>query len=62
MAVHPNFPLRASDQADVMRIYLDLMIERERAASAPTSMIKQPVGPRNDSHHMQFPQELLDLD
>jgi hypothetical protein len=47
MASESDFPLRASDQADVIRIFLDLMIENERAERAPEVTANQPVAPRN---------------
>ena len=52
MAIHPDsrFPVIASDQADVIRVFLDLMSERERAERAPRDNGKQPVGPGSDSY------------
>ena len=52
MANHPisNFPLLASDQADVIRIFLELMRESNhvgRVSEATTT--NKPLGPRRDS-------------
>ena len=51
MSIHPdsNFPLLADDQADVIRIFLELMSDGDRAVRAPEATTDQPVGPRNDS-------------
>lgn len=50
MSMHPipSFPLLASDQADVIRIYLELMSARESAAHAAGIPTDQPVAPCND--------------
>jgi hypothetical protein len=65
MASQPNsyFPLLASDQADVIRIYLELMGEgnhAERVSDVRTT--NAPLEPRNDSNNSCFPSELLDLE
>lgn len=64
MSIHPNssFPLLASDQADVIRIFLDLMSKNERAEHSAGSTSSQPVGPRNESNDPSFPGNLLDLE
>ncbi len=65
MAIHPNsnFPLLASDQADVIRIFLELMGEgnyAERVCEVRTT--NHPLEPRNDLNDSSFPSELLDLE
>jgi len=62
MAIHPdsNFPLLASDQSDVIRIFLELMKESDHAGRAPEFTTNQPVGPRNDSSGSWLPGEPLD--
>jgi hypothetical protein len=64
MSIHPNpsFPLLASDQADVIRIFLELLSERERAARASEVAASQPLGPRNDSNDLWLPRQPPDLD
>jgi hypothetical protein len=45
-----SFPLLASDQADVMRIFLELMAERRSPTARISEVaIDKPLGPRNDS-------------
>ncbi|MGA3049250.1 MAG: hypothetical protein ABSD67_21645 [Terracidiphilus sp.] len=63
MTIQPNsnFPLLASDQADVIQIFLELMIERDRAGQAPEVTTNQPVGRRNDSDNSLFPRDPFDL-
>jgi hypothetical protein len=63
MSIQPNsnFPLLASDQADVIQIFLELMIERDRAGHASEATTNQPVGPRNDSDGSLFPSDPSDL-
>ena len=57
MSIHPDssFPLLAGDQADVIRIFLDLMSkgDRSRAPSEVTS--HQSVGARKDPNDSSFP-------
>lgn len=60
MAFHPNIPLRASDQAEVIQIFLDLMIEADRAGRSSETTSNQPVGPRDDSHDGWFPSDVPD--
>jgi hypothetical protein len=65
METHPNafFPLLASDQADVMRIFLDLMCEGKPAArvhEAKTSPVSWE--PRWDFNESGFLGETIDLD
>lgn len=51
--MHPtsNFPLLASDQADVIRIFLELMSARR----VPEAAADQPAGPAIDSNDSCFP-------
>ncbi len=60
MAIHPNFPVLESDQADVIQIFLDLMIERERTGHAPEVTANEPAGTCNESQDSWFPGELSD--
>ena len=64
MSIHPesSFPLLAGDQADVIRIFLELMAEGDRVerASELTATPKR-VGPRNDSDDRWLPGEPSDL-
>jgi hypothetical protein len=51
MSIHPNssFPLLASDQADVIRIFLELMREGDHAERVPEATTnKKPLGPRTE--------------
>jgi hypothetical protein len=60
MAIHPSssFPIRASDQADVIRIFLELMRERYPSRREPEVIS----GCRSSSDRPAIPGELLDLD
>jgi len=51
MSIHPDtsFPLLASDQADVIRIFLDLMSQGDRTGVASDVTSNSQPGPRNDS-------------
>jgi len=64
MSIHPNasFPLLASDQADVIRLFLELMSEGDRAERASKVTSNQPVGPGNDSSNPWFPRELFEAE
>jgi hypothetical protein len=65
MTVHPNssFPLLASDQADVIRIFLDLMREGGLAGRVhETATTAKQLGAGPDYSDAQTPRELLDLD
>ena len=46
MAIHPisSFPLLASDQADVIRIFLELMREQEPAGGASDNASSETLG------------------
>jgi hypothetical protein len=59
---NPYFPLLASDQADVMRIFLDLMCENKHAEpvhEAKTASV--PWEPRWDFNESGFLGESIDL-
>ncbi len=64
MAIHPDpsFPLNRNDQVDVIRIFLELMRERDRSGRTPEVTTNSPFGPRNGSDRSPIPGELLDLD
>ncbi len=58
MSIHPNssVPLLPSDQADVIRIFLELMREGNCPASMSEGPItKKPLGPTNNSKDRWFP-------
>ena len=65
MAIHPDssFPLRANDQADVIRIYLELRSENDHSDRARE--VKQAIQSfdlRNHPNGAGIPNELFDLD
>lgn len=65
MPIQPNssFPLLASDQADVIRIFLELMAEGNHAERVSDERAtNNPLEPRNDSNDSCFPREQLDLE
>jgi len=64
MAIHPNpsFPLLPSDQADVIRIFLQLMRERYPSSKVPEVAANHPSVSRNGSNRPWFPGDLPDLD
>jgi hypothetical protein len=52
MSIHPNpsFPLLASDQAEVIRIFLELMREGDHTGRvSEATPTKKPLGPRSES-------------
>jgi hypothetical protein len=63
MSIDPksNFPLLASDQAEVIRIFLELMSEGDRAERVSNVKTNQSVGPHNDSNGLLPPGEPSDL-
>lgn len=63
MAMHPSssFPLLPSDQAEVIRIYLDLMLERY-GPGRETVAANTPVGPLNGSNRFRQPGDPYDRD
>ncbi len=64
MASHPvsSFPLLASDQADVIRIYLELMHERDRSGNPSEVTEDQPLGPPKGSDYSWFPGQTFDYE
>lgn len=64
MAIHPSssFPLLVSDQAEVIRIYLELLRDRQRAGRPAEDTILRSRPSRNDFHHASPPREMPDLD
>ena len=64
MSFHPNcsFPLCASDQADVIRIFLDLMTQGDLAGHTSQVKTNQQVRPCTDSHDAWVQGELPDHD
>lgn len=63
MSIHPisSFPLLASDQADVIRIFLELMSDQDPSGLESEVTINKPLGSRSDSDRSRFPGELPDL-
>lgn len=63
MSTYPlsSFPLRASDQADVMRIFLELMQEKDSSGRTPEATAFGPLVQRNESDRMWFPGEMPGL-
>jgi hypothetical protein len=61
MSHYPSFPLLASDQAEVVRIFLELMSEGDRAERASNFNTNQPVGPHNDPSDLLPPGDPSDL-
>jgi hypothetical protein len=63
MAIHPdsNFPLRMSDQAEVISIFLSLMHESHRAEQPFDFSASEPIGPVNDTRVARFPGELPEI-
>lgn len=57
-----SFPIRLSDQADVIRIFLELMREYHGTARATEAATNQTIAPRNAATHGWLPGELPDLD
>jgi hypothetical protein len=55
MSIHPNssFPLLASDQEDVIRIFLELMQEHEQRVQ---------LGPRQSAEESFFPGDTFDYE
>ena len=64
MAIHPesSFPLLARDQAEVIRIYLELMRERDRSGRAPEVTMNQPLRRLNDRDRSWSPGGPTELD
>jgi hypothetical protein len=65
MAIHPDsrFPLLIRDQAEVIRIFLELMRESDRTGRAPkVTTTQRPIGRRNGPNDHWIPDELADLE
>ncbi len=65
MAIQPssNFPLLESDQADVIRIFLELIEERSRSASGlEVKTVTKAVESSNKPHDSKPPSELFDYE
>jgi len=60
-----NFPLLMSDQEDVIRIYLELTRERDRAgcvSEVTANNTNELLGPHNNSNDLSAPNELFGLE
>lgn len=64
MSIHPDssFPLLASDQADVIQIFLELMSDGDRSWRASEVTTNRPAGQCNDINDSWFQGELPDLE
>lgn len=64
MAIHPdsNFPLLPRDQADVIRLFIELMQDRAGGSREPQMLLERPLGPRHSFGRSGIPGELQDLD
>lgn len=64
MSIHPDssFPLLASDQADVIQIFLELMSQGDRSWRASEVTTSHPAGPYGDINESWFQGELPDLE
>ena len=64
MAIHhdSSFPLRASDQVDVIQIFLELMSQGDRSWPAAEVATNHSAGACNDMNDSWFPGELPDLE
>jgi hypothetical protein len=58
---NPYFPLLASDQADVINLFLQLMSEGDRVVGASEITANQPVDWRTDSDGFLFPGDPFDI-
>jgi len=63
MSIHPNpsFPLLASDQNDVIKIFLQLMSDGDRVGGATEVTTNQRVVWRTDSDGFLFPADPFDI-
>lgn len=60
---NPSFPLLASDQAEVIQIFLELMQERSGPAHGPeVKKVTGPLASRNKSLDSKPPHELFDYE
>ncbi|MFP5236224.1 MAG: hypothetical protein ACLGSD_09990 [Acidobacteriota bacterium] len=64
MAIHPDttFPVSPKDQADVIRIYIELMRERHGDRREADMLLDRPLGPRYGSRPTRFSNDSLDGD
>lgn len=62
MSIQSNFPLSVSDQAEVIRIFLELMAESHRAGRTSGPAATNHPLDSHASHDSRFPSELLDLE
>jgi hypothetical protein len=64
MAIHPSsdFPVLPGDQADVIRIYLELMRDRYPSRPVSESTVALPLGPPDSSERTWFTGQVPDLD
>ena len=62
MAIHPDtsFPVSPKDQADVIRIYIELMRERHGGSREAEMLVEKPLGPRRNAGRTRLPYELPD--
>jgi hypothetical protein len=64
MPIHPiaGFPLRISDQADIIEIYLDLIRQANLSAPGSPPDPRQPWQPHTDAGAGWFPDDRPDRD
>lgn len=65
MAIHPDssFPLLIRDQAEVIRIFLELKRDSDRTGrTTGVTTTRKAIGPRADFNDLGYPSELADLD
>lgn len=62
MAIHPDasFPISPKDQADVIRIFIELMRERHGDRREPEMLIEKPLAPRRSPGRAPLPGHLPD--
>lgn len=64
MAIHPDprFPLLPRDQADVIRIYIELKRAQDRSGRESEMLVNNPLGTRYDSSAGHSPDGTHDLE
>ena len=64
MKIYPDssFPLSASDQADVIRLFQELMSVNGPAGHSSDAATNQSVAPRKDSNGSRFPAPMPDFE
>lgn len=64
MAIHPdsNFPLLPRDQAEVIRLFIELMQDRAGGSREPQMLLDKRLGPRRVFGRSAVPGELQDID